>query len=345
MSHYELKLEQVPHCPVCAGTKAQPLDYVEDTLVPEINRFLPASEVPLSQVTNTRVQCEACKLVYLSPRLDAASLRELYRLWYGYAYRNIFSDSQHLSDRTVEFRDHHLRCLQRHMPRAGKVLDVGSGSGLFLNIARAQGWQGTGIELDQATAKWASEQYGLDIRFGTLKTALSPEDRFDAITMFDYLEHTDKPGPDLAAAARHLDPGGVILIRVPNQAGWQSRFMKQGWLAVISNHLSYFSPESLTTALEANGFEMLEVTAVNYRSECDILRQRWHWLMHRLGRAAPADGSDEGAATPAPVGRARGQVAFRQLGRLLHSLMIEQVDHIGGWFGRSNFLMAVARKK
>lgn len=345
MSRFELKFEAITQCPVCACPEARPLDSVRDTLVPEINRYLPAHEAPLTDVKNTRVQCEACKLVYLAPRLDSASLREVYRLWYGYAYRSIFSDPQHLQDRATEFRDHHLRCLQRHMPEAGKVLDVGSGSGLFLSIAKEHGWQGIGIELDQATAKWASEQYGLDIRFGTLESAVNSDDKFNAITMFDYLEHTDKPGPDLAAAARHLDPGGVILIRVPNQAGWQSRFMKQNWLAVISNHLSYFSPDSLTNALEANGFEMLEITAVNYRSERDILRQRWQWLMRRLGKATSASNQANDISQLTPSASQQGQSGIKQFGRFLHSLLIEQIDHIGGWFGRSNFLMAVARKK
>lgn len=346
MSLYELTLEPIESCPVCACRDAVAFDQVADTLVPEINRYLPGSETSLQGVINTRVKCAQCGLVYLSPRLDTEGLREVYRLWYGYAYRSIFSDPQHLADRTVEFRDYHLKCLQKHRPTAGTLLDVGSGSGLFLRIAKDHGWRGTGIELDKATADWASAQYGVDVRFGTLETALEKEVVFDAITMFDYLEHTDKPGPDLAAAARHLTPDGVILIRVPNQAGWQSRFMKQGWLAVISNHLSYFTPASLTEALEGNGFEVLEVTAMNYRSERDILRQRWQWLMRRLGKAPiVTDEVASDASAPAPVPNSAAHSPLRQIGRLLHSLLIEQIDHIGGWFGKSNFLMAVARKK
>lgn len=342
----QLNLEPVPQCPVCASAQSSPLDQASDRLVPEINRYLPADETPLPAITNTRVTCARCKLVYLSPRLDTDGLRELYRLWYGYAYRSIFSDPQHLADRTTEFTRHHLRYLQKHIPTPGTLLDVGSGSGLFLSIARGYGWQGTGVELDRATAEWASSEYGLDIRFGTLESAVQQCETFDAITMFDYLEHTDRPGPDLAAAARHLKPSGLIVIRVPNQAGWQSRFMKQGWLAVISNHLSYFTPQSLSEALDMNGFEPVDISANNYRSERDILRQRWQWLKQRLSKSSPAPSDSENATPTQPTAAgAAPQGSLRQVGRLLHSLLIEQIDHMGGWFGRSNFLMVVARKK
>lgn len=340
MSPSELCLEPVLQCPVCAGTQSSFVDSVTDTLVPEINRCLPEAETPLQSITNTRVKCNRCDLVFLSPRLNEDGLREIYRLWYGYAYRSVFSDPQHLEDRTKEFKNHHLHYLQKHLSAPGHILDVGSGSGLFLSIARDSGWQGTGIELDKATAKWASQMYGLDIRYGTLETAIKKGETFDVITMFDYLEHTDRPGPDLEAAARHLNPGGIILIRVPNQAGWQSRFMKQKWLAVISNHLSYFTPKSLTEALQMHGFETLDISARNYRTEIDILRQRWRWIRQRLGNPS----STQAASEPAHQQTAQRNT-LRNFKRLLHSLFIEQIDHIGGWFGHSNFLMIVARKK
>lgn len=340
MSPRDLVLESILKCPVCACPEAQPFDMVVDTLIPEINRYLPAAEQSLRSVPNTRVKCTNCDLVYLSPRLDADSLRELYRLWYGYAYRSIFSDLRHQKDRDREFRAYHLKYLQRHAPQGGRLLDVGSGSGMFLGIAKEHGWDGTGIELDQDTAEWASAQYGVNVRFGTLQSALKVNERFDAVTMFDYLEHTDRPGLDLATAVEHMETGGILVIRVPNQAGWQSRFMKQKWLAVISNHLTYFTQDSLARALEQKGFEILECTAHNYRGQADILRQRWQWLQGKLNRA-PSGTTKPNATNAAETKRGM----FGQIGRFSYSLLIEQVDHIGGWFGKSNFLMVVARKQ
>lgn len=345
MSPRELTLEKISECPVCACPTAQPFDSVVDTLIPEINRHLPPTEQPLAPVTNTRLKCTNCDLIYLSPRLDAGSLRELYRLWYGYAYRSIFSDPCHQTDRDREFREHHLKYLQRHAPQGGRLLDIGSGSGMFLGIAKNHGWNGIGIELDKDTAAWASAKYSVDVRFGTVRCALEDDERFDAITMFDYLEHTGLPGPDLAAAADHLGPGGLLVIRVPNQAGWQSRFMKQDWLSVISNHLTYYTPDSLACALGQNGFDVLECTAHNYRGQADILRQRWQWLRGKLGQPPYSTLQQATAPTAAPSPTITKHGALKQIGRLAHSLLIEQIDHMGGWFGKSNFLMVVARKR
>ena len=349
MSASELAFVDVSVCPVCRSDKASELDEVEDTLVPELNRHLPAIERPLAPIRNRRVTCNTCGLVYLSPRLSAASLREVYRLWYGYAYRAIFQDDRHRSDREREFRDHHLRVLEQECASPGRLLDIGCGSGLFLSLAQQKGWQAVGIELDGDTAAWASSKYGVEVRTGTLNSCLEANERFDAVTMFDYLEHTDRPAQDLAEVARHVKPGGLLLIRVPNQAGWQSRLMGRRWLGVISNHLTYFSATSLKPALEANGFTDIRFTAHNYRSQLDILAQRASWLKSRLSELAtkPTVATpDADLVRPPTATRSSGTLRPVHLaGRLFHSMFIEQVDHVGGWFGNGNFLMSIARKR
>lgn len=345
MSSRELVLEALEACPLCGGVDARPHDRVADKLVPEINRYLPPSERPLAQIENTRVLCTRCGLIYLSPRLDAKSLRELYRLWYGYAYRNIFSDPIHQQDRATEFRRFHLKLLEKHSPVPGRLLDVGSGSGMFLGLMKSRGWIGMGIELDEETARWATDTYGVDVRSGTLETALELDERFDVITMFDYLEHTDNPGRDIASAARHLKSGGLLMIRVPNQRGWQSRFMKQDWLAVICNHLTYFTPQCLRLALHAQGLNVVESNARNYRGQIDIVRQRWNHLCAKVARRAlPLSDAVYQGAEPAYTYALPSRGICERVGRYAHSLMIEQIDHVGGWFGQSNFLMIVARK-
>ncbi len=345
MSPRELVQEALECCPVCGCSDARYHDRVFDTLIPEINRYLPVTERPLTQIEITRVCCTRCGVIYLSPRLDAESLQEIYRLWYGYAYRSIFSDPRHKRSRENEFRRYHLRLLEQHAPVPGKLLDVGCGSGMFLGIAKLRGWNAMGIELDEETARWAKNTYGVDVRFGTLQNALEAHERFDVITMFDYLEHTDRPSQDLASVARHLKSGGLLVIRVPNQDGWQSRFMKQDWLAVICNHLTYFTPQCLTFALQANGFEVVESSARNYRCELDIFRQHWSHLRLKMAQRARSRGrTAQESLLPVPAPASKGRGMRHQVARLAHSLMIEQVDHLGGWFGQSNFLTVVARR-
>lgn len=333
-------LVNVPQCPLCGGEKSIFYDRCDDTLLVEINRYLPGNVPELPQIKNTRRCCLCCGLVYLSPRLDNASLSKVYELWYRFAYQRLFDDQRHIADRKREFRKYHLAALNKAIPHKGRLLDIGCGNGLFLSLAEKSGWEGVGVEFDPYTAESGRKMLGLSIRTGTMQETLSNGERFHAITLFDYLEHSTSPGDDLDFLVKFLEPGGVLLVRVPNLDGWQSKLMGCSWLSVISNHISYFNASVLKPTLEARGLRVEYMQAKNFNSEFDIIRQRWQWLNKRLRqRRSQNQKSSALQSFPRPIESGNSRIS-----KLLYSLFVEQVDHIGGWFGRGNNLLVEARK-
>ena len=127
----------------------------------------------------------------------------------------------------------------------GPVLDVGAGEGTLVDALRARGREATGLERGSARADFldlAIEQVGGD---GT----------WAAIVLWHALEHLPRPGAAIAAAARLLQPGGVIAIAVPNNASLQARAFGDEWLHLdLPRHLVHLSDESLRGGLEAAGF-------------------------------------------------------------------------------------------
>lgn len=344
MSLIELNMEAVKTCPLCNSLEHDRFDRVTDSLMKEINRYLPDRMMHLPiDVENVRRRCRKCGLVFLGQRFDSASLSRVYELWYGYAYRRVMADPQHVAERLREFERHHLRLLETYRAPPGRLLDVGCGSGLFLQLAQSRGWRVSGVELDPDTAAWGRQGGISDIRCGTLATALAQDEYFDVVTLFDYLEHTTAPGEDLDNLIARLAPGGTLMVRVPNANGWQARQMGCNWIAVMSTHLSYFTPEVLGRAISQRGLEILYLRAGNTRSERDILRHQAAWLRQRLAprRGAVGGGAQHQAdVVPQPPLGGLGGAAKRWL----YSLWIEQVDHIGGWFGQGNNLTLIARK-
>jgi len=87
----------------------------------------------------------------------------------------------------------HLQIVQRHL-RPGRLLDVGCASGLFLLQARQAGWNIAGIEPNEALCEDARKNLNgaSEIQCKTLEMARL-QSGFDAITVWDVLEHVPDP--------------------------------------------------------------------------------------------------------------------------------------------------------
>jgi SAM-dependent methyltransferase len=77
----------------------------------------------------------------------------------------------------------------------------------------------------------------------------------DAVSLWHVLEHVDDPAAALAAIARWLRPGGVLLVGVPNLGSWQARLGGARWYHLdVPRHRTHFTTRGLATLLAAHGF-------------------------------------------------------------------------------------------
>ena len=97
-------------------------------------------------------------------------------------------------------------------PSARTLLDVGCGTGLFLDMALHHGWRAVGIELSSSLADRAREEMRLDVRCGDFLDVPLPAESFDAITMWDFLEHVLDPAQVVEKARGLLKPSGYLVI-------------------------------------------------------------------------------------------------------------------------------------
>lgn len=140
--------------------------------------------------------------------------------------------------------------------RAGhRLLDVGSGNGLFVAEAAASGWRAEGIDLDPG-AVTAARRAGLDVSLETIHARADREpEAFDAVTLSHVLEHVADPVAFLRAAYRLLRPGGAVWIATPNVDAEGHRAFGPDWVHLDPpRHLVLFAEGSLRHALERAGF-------------------------------------------------------------------------------------------
>lgn len=158
------------------------------------------------------------------------------------------------------------RLLKFGLVPGSRVLDVGSAHGWFLTAARDRGLEAQGIEPDEAVAA----RSGGRVRVGFFPDALEPDERFDAITYNDVLEHLPDVGAAVAASVRHLAPGGLLSVNIPNRRGlfyrvamvchrlgMRSAFRRLWQVGLPSPHRWYFDSAGLSRLCERQGMELV----------------------------------------------------------------------------------------
>ena len=147
----------------------------------------------------------------------------------------------------------YLETLEQIRGSRGSLLDVGTATGFFVEVASKRGWTAEGIELSQAAVD-AGRAKGRSVRQGTLEADVESR-RYEVMTFLDVLEHVPDPWATLATARRRLEQGGVIFINVPDAGSVYAKLMGKNWHAIVPpEHLWYFTRRSILLALERAGF-------------------------------------------------------------------------------------------
>jgi len=162
----------------------------------------------------------------------------------------------------------HIRELLGRKPNFIRLLDVGCSSGAFLEIATAKGFAAEGVEPAVKPAATA-QRAGLRVHSGTLSEQNFPDKSYDAITLFEIIEHLPSPRDMIIECRRILRRDGVIAINTPNAASWTARVMGARWegfdLHKMGGHISFFNPASLRLLAERCGLTVERLETRNVR--------------------------------------------------------------------------------
>ncbi len=212
-------------------------------------------------------RCGTCTLRFRHPLPDAAELRAMYedaRYHESVYFENARAGYREASPEIRIYR----RALDDLAALAppGRLLDVGCATGVFLDLARAAGWRVAGVELSERHAAYARGTFGLEVWQGDFLDAPYPPASFDAITMWDFLEHVLDPRAVLRRARALLKPGGLLLVFTIDTASLFNRLgdllqrLSGGGATRVlellydARHNYYFTREALRRLLEGSGF-------------------------------------------------------------------------------------------
>ncbi|MCX6284020.1 MAG: class I SAM-dependent methyltransferase [Bacteroidetes bacterium] len=224
-------MELLQNCPACNSASFKP--------------FLATLDYFLSQEEFVIVECNNCGLRFTNPRPDIresvryydseeyishdTSKKELLTLVYWYA-RNVMLKKK-------------VSIVSRYL-KGKNILDIGCGTGEFLNFCKNRGLNAFGVELNSKPRETAARNFGLDIR-ETISDFNRENCKFDCITLWHVLEHIHDLKGTMEAIKKILAPGGVVIIALPNCNSWDALKYEKYWAAYdLPRHLYHFNKTS-----------------------------------------------------------------------------------------------------
>jgi 2-polyprenyl-3-methyl-5-hydroxy-6-metoxy-1,4-benzoquinol methylase len=218
------------------------------------------------------VRCGTCDLVYVTPTFDEAHYMEVYA---SQEYQDIVRDLGINSHeyRVERFGRERVALMARHLEAARpRYLDVGCSTGFVVEAARDAGWDAIGTDLNPSAIEFGRSR-GLELRTVALEDAGFAPRTFDAVSLFDVLEHLLDPLATLRACARLLRPGGIVFLYVPNYDSASRLLMgKDAHFIWPTHHLNYYTPATMRDLLAREGFE----TAYLATEGLDIVDYLWY---------------------------------------------------------------------
>jgi 2-polyprenyl-3-methyl-5-hydroxy-6-metoxy-1,4-benzoquinol methylase len=223
-------------------------------------------------------RCDACG--QLVSACDAAQLHEGNKEWDRYE-GTWPSPRDHARFRRRRKRDFRLISRLVGKPFADmRLLDVGCSNGAVVAAAQEFGFQAEGVDT-AALAVIDGKQRGLKLHCGYLAEIAFEDARFDAITLYEVIEHVPDSYALIAECARLLKPDGVLLIGTGNADSWTRVIRKGRWDFLNSHvgHVNFFSPGSLKVLAPRVG---LAVARVDTHSVKLKEQDETHKLAYRL---------------------------------------------------------------
>jgi SAM-dependent methyltransferase len=142
--------------------------------------------------------------------------------------------------------------------KSGHHLDIGAGTGAFVQYMNEHEWQSTGVEPDEKACALALTHHNTQLLPAEALDSFSGGS-FDAISMWHVLEHVHNLYPYLDHVKKILKPGGIVFIAVPNYTSYDALKYGPQWAAYdVPRHLYHFSPASMKWLLNAAGFQLTQ---------------------------------------------------------------------------------------
>ena len=251
-------MEKITNCPVCSGNKFKP--------------FISCADHTVSRETFQVVQCEACGFRFTNPRPSENEIGKYYEseeyISHSGTSRGVVNKiygmvRNYTIGQKVKLINKQILSPKSQIPNA---LDIGCGTGEFLNACKQNGWNVTGIEPSEVARKHAKEKFGIEPLIPEKLFEIS-EKKFNVITMWHVLEHVHQLHKTIEQINKLLTDDGSLIVAVPNCNSFDAKKYREHWAAWdLPRHIYHFTKKDIEKLFLRFGFKLQEVLPMKFDS-------------------------------------------------------------------------------
>ncbi|HEV7379885.1 MAG TPA: class I SAM-dependent methyltransferase [Dyadobacter sp.] len=242
-----MPLETLKKCPVCDADS--------------FSNYLNVEDYTVSHKEFTIQQCNACYFLLTNPRPSADEIGAYYQ---SEEYISHHDDSKDIMSRVyTSVRNHtikeKLKLLNGLHPGKGSLLDIGCGTGNFIQACKENGWQVAATEPDSGARTIAEKRVGETIS-ETINAPGLQNKKYDVITLWHVLEHVHELNESVKWLHDHVNENGTIIIAVPNPQSFDALEYRRFWAAYdVPRHLYHFTKSSMKKLMEKHELHVRKV--------------------------------------------------------------------------------------
>ena len=236
---------QTLQCPFCKSEKTKIAFFLKDHSV--------------SKETFSLFDCNDCGLRFTNPIPDASAIGKYYQsedyISHSNTKKGIVNTLYHAArDFMIQQKINWIKSFTTNK----KLMDIGCGTGHFLNALKQKGFEVKGVEVDDGARNFAITEFGLQVVTPDVFLSETPADNVGVITLWHVLEHIHQPVDFFRKINESLTQDGILMIAVPNFTSADASYYGDFWAAYdVPRHLWHFSPAFIEKWVKSQGFKLI----------------------------------------------------------------------------------------
>lgn len=238
-------MKSITECPICDNR--------------EFKAYITCNDYLVTNEKFAIQECSVCGLRLTNPRPDNKSIGNYYKSENYISHNDKSGGFISSIYRTVRnyTLDYKLRLIKKVNSGKGKLLDVGCGTGAFLESCKGDGWQIAGVEADEKVRMLTQEK--LEIQIAQDLSEIHTSESFNIITLWHVLEHIPNLNDTIKQLSLLLAPNGTLVIAVPNSNSYDATYFKEYWAAYdVPRHLYHFTPHTIQKLFNKYNLRLIE---------------------------------------------------------------------------------------